>query len=86
MVKERNKASKDGECWGRTEKETRMKLLERITMEGPMEKVACEQRLKEGEGGGHVERERGLHALQGLGHSKQRERVQNPQYASVHLG
>ena len=52
LVKERNKASKkDGECWGRTEKETRMKLLERITMEGPIKKVACEQRLKEGEGG-----------------------------------
>ena len=51
----------------------RMKLLERITMEGPIEKVAYEQRLKEGEGGGHMEREGGLHALQGLGHSKQRE-------------
>ena len=62
LVKERNKASKkDGECWGRTEKETRMKLLERITMEGPNKKVACEQRLKEGEGGGLVERERYTH-------------------------
>ena len=59
LVKERNKASKkDGECWGGTEKETRMKLLERITMEGPIKKAACEQRLKEGEGGGLVERER----------------------------
>ena len=45
LVKERNKASKkDGECWGGTEKETRMKLLERITMEGPIKKAACEQR------------------------------------------
>ena len=34
----------------------RMKLLERITMEGPIEKVAYEQRLKEGEGGGYMER------------------------------
>ena len=59
LVKERNKASKkDGKCWGGTEKETRMKLLERITMEGPIKKAAYEQRLKEGERGGLVERER----------------------------
>ena len=55
----------------------RMKLLERITMEGPIEKVAYEQRLKEGEGGGYMERGGGYMHCRGWG-IPSRERVQNP--------
>lgn len=39
---------------GRTEKESRLQLLERITMERSTKKVTFEQRLEEGERGGHM--------------------------------
>ena len=52
---------RDGKCWDRAEKGSRMKLLERITMEGPAKKVACEQKLERGEGGELVETERDTH-------------------------